>query len=61
MSSYLSPCDSHGDCVVVYSGRHCPVCELQKERDEFEEEVNSLKGEVDNLKDNVSDLESQVN
>ena len=53
-------CEEHGDSVVVYVGSSCPACELQKERDGFEEEKLDLERRVDNLEGDVADLESQV-
>ena len=61
MSHYRqNTCEEHGDSVVVYVGSSCPACELQQERDGFEEAKLDLERRVDNLESDVAYLESYV-
>lgn len=54
---YLSSCELHPDCVVVYSSRLCPLCEIKRD---FEEEKTSLETTIDDLESENSDLKDQL-
>ena len=45
----LVACDEHTDCMVVYSGRKCPLCEAEKDLEQVEQEVCDLSQEVEDL------------
>ena len=50
----LSTCEDH-DCVVVYVGRDCPVCEEISEKDV---QIENLESKVSSLEDEISDLQN---
>lgn len=46
MSAYgVNTCEDHDDCLVVYTGKRCPVCSLISEKDT---EIANLSVELDN-------------
>lgn len=70
----IRTCEEH-EGVFVYEGTTvCPVCDLVKEcdslegqlnearreRDEFEAEVDELAGEVEELREKVENLQRQI-
>jgi hypothetical protein len=50
-------CEEHGDCVVVYNARNCPVC---TERDELARQIDTLEAEVLEWKRDVEDLKDRL-
>jgi len=48
-------CD-HGDFIVAYGGRNCPVCDLQKELEDKEEELTTLQDAFDDLNNEYIDF-----
>ena len=58
-------CESHDDCVVVYEGKHCPVCDLEKEKNSLVEEKNDtiedLRKSIDELNEENEALQQQWN
>ena len=43
----MNTCTEHDNCVVVYVGRKCPVCDLQEEVTLLEKEVKDLENKGD--------------
>ena len=41
-------CDSHGDCVVVYGNRSCPVCDVIED---FQDSIKELEDRLDDAND----------
>ena len=37
-------CDSHGDCLVVYGDRSCPVCDVIED---FQDSIKELEDRLD--------------
>ena len=62
----MNTCEDH-DSVVVYDGRECPVCELKRERDDYQgqrdflmEDVAAFGTQVGDLEDEIFNLEKKV-
>lgn len=49
----VSTCDDHDDCIVIYTGRKCPVCSLVEDhKSEHDIDVRT----VGELEDKVAEL-----
>ena len=44
----LNVCEAH-DCVVVYANRDCPFCELQKEFNDLQIDMEKAQETIENL------------
>jgi hypothetical protein len=50
----METCNEHDDCIIVFKrtfGQKCPMCELEKEKEQTEKQL-------DIAQDYISDLES---
>lgn len=52
----MKTCEDHSDCVVVFSSRYCPMCELEKEKTSVEKRLDSATDEIATLNETVADL-----
>ena len=43
-------CEDHDDCIIVYTSRKCPVCQLQEELNDSGQEVCDLESEIEDYK-----------
>ena len=51
MSAYgVSTCEDHDDCIVIYAGKKCPVCQ----------NAEDTQGEIQDLKDRIEDTEKVI-
>jgi hypothetical protein len=55
----ISSCDEHDDCVVVYQGKECPVCNIVKDRDYFDEQVGELENKVTDLGNEIERIKNE--
>lgn len=51
---------SNGHDEICYESRNCPVCEIIKDRDYFEEELNKLEQELKAAKHDIANLEEEL-
>ncbi len=52
----LNDCD-HGECIVVYDTKTCPMCDLVSEKESMEKD---LQGQLESATSEIDDLVSQV-
>ena len=45
----MNTCEEHDNCVVVYTGRECPLCDVEKETDELTLELSAAQDKIDDL------------
>jgi peptidoglycan hydrolase CwlO-like protein len=58
----IDSCD-HGDFVVVYEmpeNKQCPVCELENDKTNNENEIKDLKGQIEDLESEIATLEEKA-
>lgn len=48
----MRTCEQH-DGVMVYEGRHCPVCQLVEEKAELQKQVESMQRQIDDLEERI--------
>lgn len=53
----LYSCEKHSDCIVVYDISECPMCALQEEKAESEED---LYKQLADMSSQVEDLENEI-
>ena len=59
----IQTCELHEDCVVVYDTANqmrCPICDIEKERDQLLSEHDDLEGEIEELKDKITDMQERI-
>ena len=50
--------DGHDE--VCYEGYNCPACNVLRDKEHLQEEVQDLKSEIDELKAEIAVLENQL-
>lgn len=55
----MESCTDH-DCVVVFDGRKCPVCRMQKELDTANETIEARQERIEELENDLEDLRTEV-
>jgi len=56
MSAYgVSTCEDHDDCLVVFTGKRCPVCTLISEKDT---EISDLETKVNDAEQFIKEGET---
>ncbi len=50
-------CNEHD---IVYNGRECPACLIEKDRDYFNDEVGSLEKELKSAEEYILKLEEKI-
>lgn len=59
MAASIYTCEKHGsDCIVTFTTRDCPACELQTKVDDLTQEKDGLEREKRQLEDRIEELES---
>lgn len=53
----IDQCGEHNDCIVVFTGYKCPVCDLIETH---ETDIKELDDQLDHNADNLTDLRNQV-
>ena len=53
-------CEDHSNCLVVYEGCNCPMCELQEDLDEAEDRINDLESDVKDLESERDQLQDEL-
>ena len=56
----MNVCEDHDSAVVVFQGRHCPLCSVGKELELCEDEVENLKESVGELEGQLNELQAKV-
>ena len=60
MASTVWTCEDHGyGTVIVHTDKDCPICTLQKDKENLEAKIEDLESTIESLKDDISDLESE--
>ena len=49
----INTCEDHDDCIVIYTGRKCPVCSIVEDatnnHDEDMVKIGQLKDEIEEM------------
>jgi len=57
----MTTCEDHANCVVVYEGCNCPMCNLQEELEEAQDQVADLESDVKDLENERDQLQEELN
>lgn len=50
---------NHGDFIVSYTSKNCPVCDIQKNLEDAENKIEELKEQYSDLESIHEDLEKE--
>lgn len=60
----IDQCSNHDDCVIVFTGFGCPMCDLikthEKDVEELEDQLDVNKNLITNLRSEVADLKQKL-